>query len=268
MSILVFDIGATNTRVGISHDGRTLAVWKSFPTDQNYRRGIHGVVEVGRTLLNGKKPTSIAGGFAGPLDQKKRRPRDSHLANWVGRPLAADLERGFGVPVQLENDAALNGLGEATVGAGKKFKTVGFLTISTGVNGVRIINRTIDQTAFGFELQHIVLSQAGKKSITLGQVVSGRAIQQKYGQHSHDITSLKIWTAVEQDVATALTNIALLWSPEVMVLGGSMFKRPGIRVPEVQKYLRRSWPKVLPMPKVIRGTLGDLSGLYGALALI
>jgi len=267
MITLVFDIGATKTRIGVSRDGRTVSSWKIISTDKNYQPGVTSVIEAGRILLNGKKPNKIVGGFAGPLDQKKRRPIDSQLPKWIGCPLAADLERGFGTPVRLENDAALNGLGEATVGAGKKFGIVGFLTISTGVNGVRIVDGTIDRTTYGFELRHILLADTNKKLITLDQAISGRAIEKKYGQQPHDILDQKVWSAVEQGLAQALTNIALLWSPEVMVIGGAMLKRPGIRLPEVQKYMRRLWPKVLPMPKVVRGTLGDLSGLYGALAL-
>lgn len=267
MITLVFDIGVTKTRVGLSRDGRTLQAWKIISTDEDYQAGVRQIVLTGQSLLSGKKPGRIVGGFAGPLDQKKRRAKDSQLLDWIGRPLADDLQRGFGTPVQLENDAALNGLGEATSGAGKKFSIVGFLTISTGVNGVRITDGAVDSTAYGFELRHMLVSHGDKKIITLGQAISGRALEKKYGQHPQDITNQKIWSAVEQDVAHALINIALLWSPEVIVLGGSMFNHPGIRLPHVQKMMQRDWPKVLPMPKILRGALGDLSGLYGALAL-
>jgi predicted NBD/HSP70 family sugar kinase len=42
-----------------------------------------------------------------------------NLPRWNGAALADDLEAALGTQVILENDTALVGLGEATVGAGK-----------------------------------------------------------------------------------------------------------------------------------------------------
>src|SRR6185436_9338463 len=57
----------------------------------------------------------------------------------------SELNKLFNCPVYLENDAALCGLGEASVGAGQGSKIMVYLTISTGVGGARIVGGKIDR---------------------------------------------------------------------------------------------------------------------------
>ena len=80
----------------------------------------------------------------------------------------------------MENDTALVGLGEATVGAGKGAAIVVYVTISTGANGARIVDGVLDRAAFGFELGEQLLGRAASAG-TLEELVSGRAIQDRFG---------------------------------------------------------------------------------------
>ena len=61
----------------------------------------------------------------------------------------------------LANDSDLDGLGEATVGAGKGFNIVAYITVSTGIGGVRIVGGKIDVSTYGFEPGHQIIDADG-----------------------------------------------------------------------------------------------------------
>ncbi|TAN58722.1 ROK family protein [Patescibacteria group bacterium] len=188
-----------------------------------------------------------------------------NLRGWSKKPLAKELKKIFGAPVLLENDAGLAGLGEAVYGAGKGKKIVAYLTISTGVGGARIVDEKIDKNAFGFEPGHQIVF-LNKKFTTLENIASGTAIEKKYGKKPFEIFDAKIWDNVAKDLAYGLHNVAVLWSPDIIILGGSMMKKIGIPVERVKFHLSKIL-KIFPKsPLIKKSKLGDLAGLYGALA--
>lgn len=56
-------------------------------------------------------------------------------------PLGEYLNQKFGITTYVINDAEMAGLGEATLGIGKDYETVFFVTISTGVGGALVRNK-------------------------------------------------------------------------------------------------------------------------------
>ena len=56
----------------------------------------------------------------------------------------------FDCPIFLQNEAALEGLGEAVLGSGKDKKLVVLITVGTGVGGVKIVNGRFDDNLLGF----------------------------------------------------------------------------------------------------------------------
>ncbi|MBI2984684.1 MAG: ROK family protein [Candidatus Kerfeldbacteria bacterium] len=267
MSLLVFDIGVTKTRVAINRRGPRLDRVHVFPTPAKYHRGLQKLTETALSSLGGRRPRLAVGGFAGPLDARHRRILDCQSPDWIHRPLADDLARRLKTKVRLENDAALNGLGEAVAGAGRGRSIVGFLTVSTGTNGVRIVDGRIDRNAMGFELRHLLVPDDKGRLTTLGRVVSGRAIETRWHTKPGDIRSRRVWGRLSEVLAYALVNLMVAWSPELMILGGGLVRPSALRLGDVRRAARRLWRMPKPMPPIVAGKLGDRSGLYGALAL-
>jgi glucokinase len=169
--------------------------------------------------------------------------------------------------VLLQNDTALVGLGEAHFGAGRGFSILGYITISTGVGGVRIADGAIEKSAFGFEPGHHLLTLNGK-TMELEDIISGATLEKEYHQVPTDIKNDELWTELHKILAQELYNITLDWSPECIVLGGSLVKEGGFDVEHVQTELR-ALNKVLPkLPTLKRAELGVLGGLYGGLIYI
>ena len=176
----------------------------------------------------------------------------------------SEINRVLGVPIRIENDAALGALGEATNGAGQGYKIVVYYTISTGVGGARVVEGKIDKAAYGFEPGQQIIGA----NQTLEDYISGQAVEKRFGQKPFEVVDNEFWQETASFLARGLANSILHWSPEVIVLGGSMMKVPGIVIGEVTTALPSFLPSFLPAPKIVLGILGEVAGLHGALALL
>lgn len=274
-TIILFDIGGTKTRVAVSIDGEQLGTIESFATPKDPKKGIAQIVAVAESISDGHKPTAFIGGIRGVLNEEKTGiEHDVTLTNWVNFNVVEALQALHDVPVTLENDAALAGLGEATYGAGQGIDILVYHTISTGVGGVRIHNGVIDASSAGFEPGHQVLdidrTILGEDIVpTLENLVSGAAVEARLGTKPYEIPQEDvIWEELAGYLAQGLRNTVLYWSPEAIVLGGSMMTgNPKIPLDAVRKATVAVLDNIVPCPFITTAQLGDEAGLYGALAL-
>ena len=276
MTYVLFDIGGTKTRVAVSPDLKTLGAHTSFKTPFVFADGVKKIVETINTLTEGKKPTAIGGGIRGLLEEDKSGiHNDSILSKWAGKSLVGELQKSFKVPVFLENDSAVAGLGEAVFGAGKGLEIIAYHTVSTGVGGVKIEDGDIDHASIGFEPGKQVLDidrtiLGDEIEPTLENLVSGTAIEQRFGMKPYEIPQSDIvWEELAEYLAQGLRNTVLYWSPDAIVLGGSMIiGDPKIKVDSIRKYTVESLNGFEPCPLITEAKLGDEAGLYGAMALL
>src|SRR5579864_6258256 len=158
MYILV-DVGGTKMRVARSRDLAQFEEPTIIETPQDYGEGLNTLVEEISHIAGSEKVDAISVGLPGVLDQRKRLFYHSpHLPLWSRKSVADDLEKALNTKAILENDTALVALGEAVYGAGKEGKIVVYLTVSTGVGGVRVVDKKIDRAHFGFEPGHQYIS--------------------------------------------------------------------------------------------------------------
>ncbi len=274
MAFVVFDIGGTKTRIGFSSDGKKLDTVKSFKTDPKPEQGLAEVVSVIKE--NAKDVTAVAGGVRGVLREDRLGiDHDGILTKWANISIVDFLAGEFKVPVFLENDTALAGLGEAIYGAGKGVGLVVYHTVSTGVGGVRIENGVIDMASVGFEPGHQVLDidrtiLGEDVSPTLENLVSGRAVEGRMGVKPYDIDQDDvIWDELAGYLAQGLRNTVLYWSPEAIILGGSMMVgEPKIPIDSVRRATVAVLDGVMPCPFITTAELGDEAGVHGALAFL
>lgn len=265
---LVFDIGGTHTRIANSPDGETLSSLKTAYTPQDFEKFIEMLKQVAWELSY-QKIKGIAVGITGILDSEKTSlVKSPHLLGWVDRPLKERLEKVFNTKVYLENDTALVGLGEATLGAGKGKSIVAYITVSTGVGGVRIVDQKIDKSAHGFEVGHQIILPDGSPCDCGGKghwetLVAGSYLERIYKQKPEDIKDEAVWNEVTKYLSIGLHNIIVSWSPDIIVLGGSVTESISLeKVKSQVSELLTIFPK---SPEIVLATLGDKGGLYGAL---
>lgn len=273
MTQLFFDVGGTWTHIANSTDGQTLSGIKRIKTVstpekflaqlQDYTKSISGI-------------TAIAGGVRGVLNEEKTGIEHDHiLTMWQAVDLVELLTNTYNVEVQLENDAALAGLGEALFGAGQGIEVVVYHDISTGVGGARLVNGAIDNDGVAFEpgLQIIDVDRTvlgDDVPPTLENLISGRMVAERMGSPAPDIPQDDvIWNELAEYLASGLRNSILYWSPEVIVLGGAMITgNPHIPLDNIRQETVKVLNGVVDCPFITISSLKQDAGLYGALALL
>ena len=257
-------------RLAVSKDGKEFGEPKTVLTPRdNFEEGMRMFQEIAEKVTGGERIEVVAGGVAGTLDKEHSvLLRAPNIPGWVGKPFKKRLEEMFDASAYLENDAALAGLGEATTGAARGYGIVAYVTVSTGVGGVRIIDGKIDRNAMGFEIGHQVINYDGQAR-TLEECVSGSGFLRRFGKLPQDVSDPVIWKETARLLAVGLRNSILHWSPDVLVLGGPLILQSPFSFETFKQYFEKSVLEVFPSaPEVKKAELGEKSGLYGALAFL
>lgn len=271
--LLAFDIGGTNTRMGVSTDGKQIDADAAFLTDpNNYDHMVEQFVATAQKLAGGKKITGVAGGIPGPLlDDKTTIGTAPNLPGWRNKPFGKDVSRQLNAPVFLENDTATIGIGEATAGAGKGHEIVVYLTVSTGVGGCRIVNGEIDKAARGFEPGHQVVILDGFQCACGGRghlegLIGGAALEKRHGKKPADIQDPAVWDQAAFHLAIGLNNLLMLWSPNIFIIGGSVMK--SLPIEKARQHLREIVSIYDDLPPIVPPELGPQAGFLGGLAIL
>ena len=273
---VLFDIGGTKTRVAISRDLKAYETPIKFDTPTSFVDGIEAIVHATQQLSGGEKITAVCGGIRGPLNKGKSTiVSETVLCDWVCKPVRETLEKQLGAPVTLENDAALVALGEAHYGAGKGERIVAYLTVSTGVGGARVVDGKLDEARTNFEPGHQVVdidgsTEGGKEADILQDLISGESLEAVRGVKPYEVAQNDpVWDKLARYLAYGIENTIVYWSPDVVVLGGSMIVGdPRILLEDIREHTREILAGEQECPKIFDATLKDEGGLYGALALL
>lgn len=262
---LALDIGGTKTRLGLISDTYRLLETEIFPTNKNYEAGLKEILDF--VKAKDLRISNVCVGIAGVLD-KDTLFSSPNLKGWLGKPIKADFEKKLSANVIVENDAALAGLGEAVYGAGKEAKIVGYLTIGTGIGGARIVNKSIDERLYGFEPGHHLLKIDSPVS-SFEDLTSGKSLKRIYGKGLEEITDKRVWGKIAHTVSYGIANSVCFWSPEIIVLGGSVALSDLLDITQVRKNVKDILEGIYPTtPDIKRSVLGEYSGLWGGIAYL
>ncbi len=269
---ILFDVGGTKIRIAAADKNGFIGDPVIVTTPSDFDEGMAVIIDTALILSKGEKIAAVVGGLAGLLDRGHTMlVHGANIGSWTGKPIKALLEKSLNAPAMLENDAALAGLGESVAGAGKGYEIVGYITVSTGVGGARITNKMIDRHAFGFEPGYQIIDADGTLctrcvSRDLQAHISGKGIEEHTGRKAEEATDQAIWEDVARHLSFGLTNTIVHWSPDVIVLGGSVMQSVSIeRVNELVKENLHMYPEI---PPIVRAQLGDIGGLHGALHVV
>lgn len=224
-----------------------------------------------------------------------------NIREWQNFPLAQRLCEHFGVPVYLDNDANMAGLGEWQYGAGKGHRDVVYMTISTGIGGGVISNGHLLQGFHGMaaELGHMVIDIDGPlcgcghrghlETFSSGPAIA-RYVAEQIGQGMEsslqagpELNARLIAEAAFQGDALAISsferaghylgigvaNYLAIFDPSVLIFGGGVSQVGDLLFKPFEASLRRHTfhPRYLEELVITRAALGDDAGLLGALAL-
>ncbi|OGY20779.1 MAG: hypothetical protein A3A65_01230 [Candidatus Chisholmbacteria bacterium RIFCSPLOWO2_01_FULL_49_14] len=271
---IVIDVGGTTTRMASSKDGRTFLHKERFPSEKNFEKGITLLTASIKKILAGEQPSQIVIGIPGTIDHKTQLPLViPHLPGWNKRDVIKALSQEFHCAISLAHDAELGALGEAYFGAGKGYRIVGYLAVGTGIGGALVIDCELLPSVYGREPGHMNFDLTGKPHPGSGQrgdwelYASGSTFQELYGADPKTCTDPKIWERFAQRFGQGVVNTILLWSPEIMIIGGGMANAGELLFTPLVRFVSKRL-KVFPPPPIRQAMLGDDAGLYGGLALL
>lgn len=262
MTLLVFDIGGTNLRVGIARAGRLSPKLTICPTPRSWAQALQSLRQSASELRSGTKIDLVVGGLPGVIASDRQRLLACPARPaWVDQRPAADLRRMFRCRVELQNDAVLGALGEATTGAGRGYRVVAYIAVGTGVGGARVVSQRVDAVAAGFEPGHHLV-RGSRRWTTL---VDGAHLHRRYGARWPRITPAA-WRRVANDVAIGLVNTITFWSPDIIVLGGSVVLKGRLPLAYLRRQVAAKLQVVPRVPPIVKADLGDAAALVGAVA--
>lgn len=247
--------------------------------------------------------SGAAMGLPGMVDSKKGEVTVSNNLAWFHAPVVEKLKERTGFDFKISNDANVAALGEATYGAGSDYEDSVLVTLGTGIGGGIIVgNRMIEgNKSAGAEIGHMVIVDGGEQC-TCGRkgcfeaYCSATALirDTKRAMLAHkdskmweigDVESVTGKTAFDykdvdeyaakvvdgyiEKLACGLVNIANIFRPHAIMLGGGVCAQGDNLVKPLQKLIDEQIFGTFHGPKcpVTIAKLGNDAGILGAAAL-
>ena len=285
--VIGIDLGGTAIKLGRFLEDGTCLESLSIPTPQPSLP--EAVVESIATTVNRLKHNNnclaIGIGSPGPADNSGRIAKIAiNLIGWHNVPLADWLEAKTGLPTVVANDANCAGIGEAWLGAGRKFKHSILLTLGTGVGGAIILDGKLFTGHFGAagELGLTTLNPQGHpcrsgNSGSLEQHASIGAIYRATGKEPAELGKLaalgdraakEFWQSYGQILGAGIASLIYVLTPEAVIIGGGISASAEFFLPativEIEKRVLSTSRCGL---QVLTAQLGNQAGMLGAAKL-
>lgn len=270
---LSVDIGGTFTRIATSKSGRLIDHKEKYPTPQDFEESIDKITRNIKLMVGDYLPRTISVGIPGTVDEENGQILTTpNLPDYCNKPIREILEKKIKSKFNINNDADLAALGETHLGAAVGYQIVGYLTLSTGIGGSRVVNGEIDSATIGFEPGHQIIVPNGDYWPGCGQrgcfesLASGSAFEKIYGVKPENCLDRYIWDSYAKVVGQGLTNLIVFWSPEIVVLGGSITSAGEKFLLPLIKYTEDNL-RIFPTPKITISKLQDDNVLLGGMLL-
>lgn len=237
------------------------------------------------------KLDAIGVGCFGPIELNRNSASYGRITvtpkpGWGGADIVGTLEGALRVPIGFDTDVNAAVLGETRWGAGQGLDTVIYITVGTGIGGGARVGGRLAHGLVHPEMGHLLVPREPDDLDFKGAcpfhgarcwegVASGPALEQRWGQRAETLSARHLaWDLEARYIASALTSLVLVLSPERLILGGGVMQGEGL-LPLVRQYLIRSLAGYVQAPALSRGIdqyvvppgLGQRSGILGGIAL-
>ena len=278
MSIYIgLDIGGTKLLVAAAdHNGNILRrAHEATPRELN--AGLTLIKSMINRVAAGESITSIGVAIGGPMDWRLGTVSPLHQPEWRDVPLKDVLEQTFDCSVSLDVDTNVAALGEFVFGPETTSRLL-YLTISTGMGGGFLIDGCVyrgmngehpevGHQAIPYRCAHPerILCECGADDC-LEAIVSGNGIRRIYGKPAEKLSSEE-WQEVAYNLGQGLRNLATIYLPDAIVLGGGVALGGGERLLETARSIMERNLKLVPSPAIRFSRLGYDTALKGAVAI-
>ncbi len=302
------DIGGTTCKMGFFETGGTLLdKWElKTNTADNGSSILSDVARAidNKLAQEGISKDDIQGigiGVPGPVNSSGIVNRSVNLG-WSVVDVAHDLGSLTGLMVKVGNDANVAALGEMWQGGAKGCRDVVMVTLGTGVGGGVIVDGKVVAGACGAggEIGHITVSDDEIEPCNCGQYgcleqytsATGivRVAKRKLAKTADETSLRKFPELTAKDIfdeakagdevalglvdevckilGAALSNIACVVNPEIIVIGGGVSKAGDILLDAIQKHFIETSFHAARDTRFALAGLGNDAGMYGCVKLL
>ena len=281
---IAVDLGGTHVRAAIVDESGSVLrrIRRSTPTDDPSPAFL---VELMQEVRGDEDCSRAVIGLPGVIDHENEVL--FHAPNlpqrWIPMLTAAWLTERADLSISLANDADLAAVGESTFGAGRGFRDVVYVTISTGIGaGIVLGDHLMRGRYSGGEIGHTILSRtalAAGEPATVEDLGSGTSITRRAKAAGLDFSgaeladkvreghpeATEVWTKAIESAAAGIVNLCWIVTPQAVVIGGGVGMNGDLVLPIVSEAIEEHGPGVGQVA-VLNAGLGDDAALAGAAA--
>jgi len=293
--ILAIDIGGTKIAGGIvsfEKGGFEISDYQKIKTPSGKKEFIEAIEKIIKSGLDKSKFSQVGVAIPGQVDSKKGKiifaPALAYLKECQIKKI---LENKFkNLTVEIENDMNCCALAESKFGAGRKYRNVLAVTISTGVGAGIIMDNKVyhGENNIAGEIGHLVLVPDGIKCSCgnrgcLEKYVSGPALEREYFKltgvkktpmeiekefklNKKNNPAGKVVKEMSRMLGIGLTSVINILNPGVIVVIGGISKMSGI-LDEARQEIKKNVLIPARKTKIVKSKLGDKGVLIGAAML-
>lgn len=302
------DLGGTKIVGGVVDMTARIRHRVHVPTPSDPDEILRKVLEVISELLasSDARKTPVKGiGIASPglVDENGVVVKAGNLG-WRNVPLRERVTVAFGIPTIIENDTNAAALAEMYYGAAAGMENLIYVGVGTGVGAGIVLNGILYRGARGGggEIGHMRMVAEGRpcscgrfgclETLASGKAIAQRAaelipqhpssilaeIQHERGQvtardvgeaASRDFLAAQIIREAATYLGWAIGNLANIFNPDVVILGGGVSRTNSLFVQQVEQEARSvTLPSHEKSLRIVASPLGEDNGIIGAASLV
>ena len=306
---LGLDVGGTAVKMGLFNELDQMIDKTNFPTrtvqylvDDIYQN-IVKLFQKNNISLDDLKGIGI--GFPGHVDGETGVVVYSNNLVAHNFDIVGKLKEKINTYIRISNDANVAALGEYHFGKGKELENIVFVTLGTGVGGGIIIDGKMleGKNGAGAEIGHMVISTNGQlcscgrrgcfetyasataliRNAQVAMINNPNSLLWETAKSPELLDGMSFFEALEKNdkvagiifeeyievLAEGLTNLANIFRPDALILGGGISYRGDILMEPLQKRLEKmiyggQWNARV---ELMISELKNDAGIYGAYAM-
>ncbi|MEI6097282.1 MAG: ROK family protein [Alphaproteobacteria bacterium] len=290
---LGIDIGGTRIRAGLvaEHGSLLTRAEGVTPARASGEAVVQVVAQVVEAAIRGHDRAQIMAvgvGAPGPLDAMRGIAQATPtIEGFREFPIRDRIAEATQLPTFLDHDGHAAAFGEWKHGAGRGYDNMVFVTISTGIGGGAIVDGRLQRGRRGqaAHVGHMTLLPDGPicncgnrgcwEALAAGPTFAQAAHSAGFADGSAafaaaatgDVRARSVVDAQARWLAIGMANLAHVYSPQILILGGGVMAGLEQMRPEIaREFAARVMAPFRDIP-FVRAALLDNAGLIGAAAL-
>ena len=233
MAIYVgLDIGGTKFMAAACDERGNILRRAKTPTPIALDEGLDTLKAMTRQVAAGETIAAMGAAIGGPMDWREGVVSPLHQPEWRKVPLKAHMAEIFGCPFYVDVDTNVAAFGEYQSQDDPPEKLL-YITLSTGMGGGLIVDGRIyrglrgEHPEIGHQSIHYRCTHPQRVSCECGApdcleaLVSGNGIRRVYGKPAEELDPGE-WEEVAYNLGQGLRNLATIYLPDEIVLGGGV----------------------------------------------